>query len=683
MIHYYNRSISNICYSVVRSRVRKTRADMQAPSISFVQPHLKIQEALKAIERKPVSWKLGNVFAPQFESDECQDCDEGEDSDNKMEDADAPMTSTNKRKIDETKSKTYDTKELEKTFQKLAYSTPVMFVAGVEAKKDSDWFLVKEQKLSDLCKDPKRLVDLCVPSPFGNLAKGTTEVDTNVRLAFENQSDVVLTPECLSFLNHFQEYVAGFMFAGLPIQFTLNKLNVYPEGGFFKPHKDTPRDKVVGTMVVEVPCHHSGGNLQLLFGSGSTTVEKSDFDYKQIASQADDPKDSKRYVIAGTIEMIDQAEECAPFASWPAPWISMNGSKIGSTLAIVPNSCDEQFHVVMKKCQSDFSKPMEDVWDGKDREITVSDRKQYEHVDKNVDKFDMDNTYRICVFYGDTVHQILPVTSGNRVTVTFYVVQKEKEEKGEALMGKDFIGAWDSLTDLIKIGECRTQFGFVNARGLNEMSESIVMKLDTFAHSVLTNLSERKRVMDLHTTEEEPIAKKSKTEVPKDPKEEKALPQKEKTKKKKNNIGIGLLLDHEYSRGELQSSGWKGFDAILLKSFEKLKNSSWNMTCVPVIIHHSESWYDDDISSASALQEVYRFTEQDVELLADPAKRKMAKTDKTFVKVPHHNFEFLGHGNWVSLQQRRQDGAGNTGNEAMANEIDNWYFSVALLISSV
>jgi predicted 2-oxoglutarate/Fe(II)-dependent dioxygenase YbiX len=53
----------------------------------------------------------------------------------------------------------------------------------------------------------------------------------------------------------------------------LDKLNVYTEGGFFKPHVDTPRQGAAqfGTLIVCLPVGFEGG--ELVVSHGGRTVE--------------------------------------------------------------------------------------------------------------------------------------------------------------------------------------------------------------------------------------------------------------------------------------------------------------------------------------------------------------------------------------------------------------------------
>jgi hypothetical protein len=46
------------------------------------------------------------------------------------------------------------------------------------------------------------------------------------------------------------------------------KLNVYPEGGFFKPHRDTPKGgRHIGSLVVCLPSNFEGGELVVKQGT--------------------------------------------------------------------------------------------------------------------------------------------------------------------------------------------------------------------------------------------------------------------------------------------------------------------------------------------------------------------------------------------------------------------------------
>ncbi|WVQ85363.1 hypothetical protein IAT38_007528 [Cryptococcus sp. DSM 104549] len=98
------------------------------------------------------------------------------------------------------------------------------------------------------------------PSPFGH--GNETVYDETYRQAHEIKppffsltSDVLARTSLLSLLTSKLGY-------GCPLVARLSKLNAYGEGGFFKPHRDTPRGKNhIGTLVFCLPSAFTGGEL--------------------------------------------------------------------------------------------------------------------------------------------------------------------------------------------------------------------------------------------------------------------------------------------------------------------------------------------------------------------------------------------------------------------------------------
>ena len=84
------------------------------------------------------------------------------------------------------------------------------------------------------------------------------QVDSNVRAAFEiTGENLSLTDHALRFLTDFSTHVASLLFGGRKLKLELSKLNVYPQHGHFKAHIDTPRDGMLGTVLVELPYQYS------------------------------------------------------------------------------------------------------------------------------------------------------------------------------------------------------------------------------------------------------------------------------------------------------------------------------------------------------------------------------------------------------------------------------------------
>ncbi|KAF8587692.1 hypothetical protein K439DRAFT_1614126 [Ramaria rubella] len=138
---------------------------------------------------------------------------------------------------------------------------------------------------------PKKLFDACVPSSHGHGEE--TVYDESYRLARElPQGKFALTTEILS--------ASGILASILSLTSPRNpseglvahlyKLNAYTTGGFFKPHRDTPKsDCHLGTMVVALPVPFEGGALRVshegkdfLFNWDTTVSENKDVEHEAL-----------------------------------------------------------------------------------------------------------------------------------------------------------------------------------------------------------------------------------------------------------------------------------------------------------------------------------------------------------------------------------------------------------------
>jgi hypothetical protein len=129
----------------------------------------------------------------------------------------------------------------------------------------------------------ERLVEACSPATFG---KGhETVLDANYRSAFMLTAERWMTNLQLTEYPIMSEVHALLAPDAVSIRAHPHKLNIYKEGGFFKPHTDTPRDgNTFGTLVVCLPSGFSGGDFEVqhngvkhVFGWGSM-VSKSGVD---------------------------------------------------------------------------------------------------------------------------------------------------------------------------------------------------------------------------------------------------------------------------------------------------------------------------------------------------------------------------------------------------------------------
>ncbi len=122
--------------------------------------------------------------------------------------------------------------------------------------------------------EAKRLIKVCRQAPYG---KGTeTVVDTKVRKVWE------LDPSYFSLKNTKWPLILELMLReveaklGLPnktLAAHLYKLLVYEKGGFFLPHRDGEKlDRMVATLVVNLPSKHSGGELVIRHEGRQATI---------------------------------------------------------------------------------------------------------------------------------------------------------------------------------------------------------------------------------------------------------------------------------------------------------------------------------------------------------------------------------------------------------------------------
>lgn len=110
------------------------------------------------------------------------------------------------------------------------------------------------------------LIKLCEPSKYGDLKTQTTVLNEEVRKAYEIPGDKLELSDFLK--NEILEDLLCETEELFPTlydlyEFKLNKLNVYTEGCHFSTHVDTPKDRMIGTLVVELPYEYEGGEFVL------------------------------------------------------------------------------------------------------------------------------------------------------------------------------------------------------------------------------------------------------------------------------------------------------------------------------------------------------------------------------------------------------------------------------------
>ena len=113
----------------------------------------------------------------------------------------------------------------------------------------------------------EKMLEYCKPAPFGDIKEMKTVLDPEVRLAYEIESarfemkrgmGLTRLPGIMSIKAHIEDKLTP----GRRVTLDPYKVNVYGEGGFFKPHVDNQSNhNMTGTLVVCFPSPHKGGEL--------------------------------------------------------------------------------------------------------------------------------------------------------------------------------------------------------------------------------------------------------------------------------------------------------------------------------------------------------------------------------------------------------------------------------------
>ena len=107
----------------------------------------------------------------------------------------------------------------------------------------------------------EKLADACSVASFGYKDKNVTDKSYRDALCLDPTSFATTFQLCgTPIIKQIESVVPNCASSGL--QAELYKLNIYPAGGFFKPHVDTPQSgQMIGSLVVCLPTQFSGGDL--------------------------------------------------------------------------------------------------------------------------------------------------------------------------------------------------------------------------------------------------------------------------------------------------------------------------------------------------------------------------------------------------------------------------------------
>ncbi len=155
--------------------------------------------------------------------------------------------------------------DLENLKYGLPYALSVNFGKMEDLQDDTVNILVGNNNETQyaLPRNLNELLSYAQKSSYGDLQTQETKLNNDVRLSYEIRNFIEL-PRFKNILDHLTKHVSKFMFNGQPIEFVRNKINIYPVGGHFNKHVDTPRENNVGSLVVALPLFkYRGGDFVL------------------------------------------------------------------------------------------------------------------------------------------------------------------------------------------------------------------------------------------------------------------------------------------------------------------------------------------------------------------------------------------------------------------------------------
>lgn len=528
--------------------------------------YLKVKRAIETAHKYKSQLLLGSIRRPYFRYHEAEESEEGDEKD-----------------------EANGCDRIETSLTDLNDDLPFLLHADFDAKTLKPFVTLNGKELPT---SGSELVKLCRPSTYGDLKQHKTKLDPSVRLAYEltPADGLACTRSAEAFMKAFCAYVSDYLYSGQRITARLNKLNVYPKGGFFQEHVDTPRPGMVGSAVVELPYLYTGGTFR----------------------------------IRGTPEQ---------------EYVSRHKlTSINSFLA----------YRAQREHQG------EDAQDGEeDSQSAEKEDKRDADTDDEENQQDDNRQMRAMAFYADCPHEIEKVEWGWRVTVSFYLMRGEvpKEDKkhktpdvavdmhvfDEENKMFNWRRASSSQSDM-KIGDVAAR---VHMFGARETGQAVRFPDVNLLAAQLTD-----RIIKYVAQSRQPL---------------------------------GILLSHKYSIHERADGDLRGLDAALDRNlFQSQQQGQARVTLLPVLIHHEEYYCPEGGEPARGSQDVLRFTESDMAAIAIangqgvPANRLLSRWKG--------NIKFIGAQRWISVHQHEQQHCEYTGNECQAGEIDNHYFTMALIV---
>ena len=235
----------------------------------------------KYFDKYPQDYYLGkikNSILPDEEDETSENEDNSEDESSKKKNEIVGLKA---------KEKSQQSK-LTKDFKDLYYASHASDFGVVLDCPYYDFFAINNQAFSSC--QMEDLLKYAQESPYGDLKTKQTRLNKDVRHAYEIKEHLSLTLGGILWMEMLKKEIMKQLHQYHDennFWIEIYKLNIYPVGGHFAKHQDTPRPGVVNTIVIELPFseEREGGsfclskdcfdvNVDTIFPSNKTEIDK-------------------------------------------------------------------------------------------------------------------------------------------------------------------------------------------------------------------------------------------------------------------------------------------------------------------------------------------------------------------------------------------------------------------------
>ncbi len=522
--------------------------------------------------------------------------------------------------------------EIESSWTSLALGSAWATSKSFRSSHSGDIKTIVEYNGEPLPEKKLALLALCKPSPYGDLKTGETKVDKSVRHAYEIRSDdpkLTIGEPGLEFLNAQKKGISDTLYNGREIDIVLNKVNVYPKGGMFKEHQDTPKPGVIGTLVIQLPYNFHGGKFSLRASNSDSFHTDTDEDgYGTHRSH----RDASVYTCS--------------FAS------SEYKTKNSTSVEMTACSSGSTYNMVAFYCESPHK--IDTVTDGV--RVTIS------------------------FYIVDAATRTSSLTSSRTSSGASSRTRSAKKEKVVKGENKKVVKG-EKVSKLIKLDKAEfeskkiredltTWIPHVSSGALSLVPASMADEMAVERKNKLDNLARSIREFDSKCG---PIGIFL------------------RHKYSNRDIQDRRFRGIDQSLYQLLASRDSGTPHPTDHATAGADGSDDHYVAVePIIVTYNKKCYRHVGETVTRATKVYRLRTEDIKVLcasrsSSPDAKSDAKPDASMdLKwLNEESVRFVGHGFWDCLQSKHQDGVEHTGNEASPTLVDNIYSTIALIFGGL